>query len=139
MTAESAEFIDTNILIYAEDGGAGRKHRIAVDLVARLAGQGPGALSIQVLSEYYSAATRKLRMTSEEAEETIRDLSCWKIHRPAHADLLKAIGLQRRYKISWWDAMILNSAMESGAEILWSEDFGDGQRFGGIVVRNPFA
>ena len=134
----SAEFIDTNILIYAEDSGMGAKHQIAVDLLARLARLEIGALSTQVLAEYYSAATKKLHMTSEEAEETIRDLSCWKIHRPSHADIVNAIGLQRRYRLSWWDAMIVNSAIESGAEILWSEDLANAQEFGTLVVRNPF-
>jgi predicted nucleic acid-binding protein len=135
----SVEFIDTNILIYAEDSGMGTKHQVAVDLVARLASQDIGALSTQVLAEYYSAATKKLRMTSEEAEETIRDLSCWRIHRPSHADIVSAIGLQRRYRLSWWDAMIVCSAVESGAGILWSEDLCHGQEFGAVVVRNPFA
>jgi predicted nucleic acid-binding protein len=134
----TAEFIDTNILIYAEDRGMGTKHQIAVDLVARLARQDIGALSTQVLAEYYNAATKKLRMSSEEAEETIRDLSCWKIHRPSHADIVNAIALQRRYRLSWWDAMILNSAIESGAGILWSEDLSNGQEFGSLVIRNPF-
>lgn len=134
----TAEFIDTNILIYAEDSGMGTKHQIAVDLVARLARQDIGALSTQVLAEYYNAATKKLRMSSEEAEETIRDLSCWKIHRPSHADIVNAIALQRRYWLSWWDAMILNSAIESGAGILWSEDLGNRQEFGALVIRNPF-
>ena len=134
----TAEFIDTNILIYAEDSGMGAKHRISVDLIARLAREDTGALSTQVLAEYYSAATKKLHMTSEEAEETIRDLSCWKIHRPSHADLINAIGLQRRSQFSWWDAMIVNSAIESGAGILWSEDLGNGQKFGTLMVRNPY-
>jgi predicted nucleic acid-binding protein len=134
----TAEFIDTNILIYAEDSGMGAKHRIAVDLVATLARQDNGALSTQVLAEYYNAATKKLRMTSEEAEETIRDLSYWKIHRPSHADIVNAIGLQRHYRLAWWDAMIVNSAIESGAGILWSEDLSNGQEFGALVVRNPF-
>jgi predicted nucleic acid-binding protein len=134
----TAEFIDTNILIYAEDSGMGAKHQISVDLVARLAIQDAGALSTQVLAEYYNAATKKLQMTSEEAEETIRDLSCWRIHRPSHADILSAIGLQRRFRLSWWDAMIVNSAIESGAGILWSEDLGSGQEFGKLLVRNPF-
>ena len=134
----TAEFIDTNILIYAEDSGMGVKHQIAVDLVARLARQDTGSLSTQVLAEYYKAATKKLHMTSEEAEETIRDLSCWKIHRPSHADIIRAIGLQRRYRLSWWDAMIVNSALESAAGILWSEDLGNGQEFGALAVRNPF-
>jgi predicted nucleic acid-binding protein len=135
----TAEFIDTNILIYAEDSGMGAKHRISVDLVTRLARQDTGALSTQVLAEYYNAATKKLHMTSEEAEETIRDLSCWKIHRPSHADIINAIGVQRRFRLSWWDAMIVNSAIESGAGILWSEDLSNGQDFGTLAVRDPFA
>ena len=56
----SAEFIDTNVLIYAHDGGAGRKHSQAVELLVRLLEEGAGALSLQVLSEFYSAATGKL-------------------------------------------------------------------------------
>lgn len=78
----TVEFVDTNILIYAEDSGMGAKHRMAVDLLSRLASQDIGAISTQVLAEYYSAATRKLRMSSDEAEETIRDLASWTIHRP---------------------------------------------------------
>lgn len=139
MSSMIVEFIDTNILIYAEDSGMGIKHKIAVDLVARLANQNTGAISTQVLAEYFNSATKKLRMSSEDAEATIRDLSSWAIHRPSHASLLSAIALQRRHQLSWWDAMILNSAIESGAAILWSEDFNTGQNFGQIVVRNPFS
>jgi len=134
----TVEFIDTNVLIYAEDSGMGAKHQIAVDLVARLAREDVGALSTQVLAEYYNSATKKLHMASEEAEATIRDLSCWKIHRPSHTDIVNAVGLQRRYQLSWWDALIVNSAIESGAGVLWSEDLSNGQEFGTLVVRNPF-
>lgn len=116
----------------------GTKHKIAVELVARLAGQSNGAISTQVLAEYFNSATKKLRMSNEDAEATIRDLSSWTIHRPSHASLLGAIALQRRHQLSWWDAMILNSAIESGAAILWSEDFNNGQNFGQLVVQNPF-
>ena len=76
--------------------------------------------------------------TSEEAEETIRDLSFWKIHRPSHADIVNSIGLQRRCGPSWWDAIIVNSAIESGSGILWSEDLNHGQEFGSVMIRNPF-
>ncbi len=134
----NVEFIDTNILVYAEDGGAGEKHRLAVDLLWQLATDGSGALSIQVLAEFYNTATKKLGMTSEETEETVRDLAGWRIHRSSHADVVRAIGLQRRFRLSWWDAMIVNSAIESGAHILWSEDLSHGQAFGGMTVRNPF-
>ena len=92
----NVEFIDTNILIYAQDSGMGAKQRLAVDLVERLARQKNGALSTQVLAEFYNIATRKLRMSGDEAEETVRDLAGWKIHRPTHSDMVTAIGLQRR-------------------------------------------
>jgi predicted nucleic acid-binding protein len=82
--------------------------------------------------------TRKLGMTSAEAEAVIRDLGGWIIYRPAHADLLKAAQLERRYKLNWWDALILTSAIELGCAVLWTEDFSDGQRLGPITVRNPF-
>ena len=134
----SVEFVDANVLIYANDGGAGAKHVKAKDLVERLIEEGAGALSIQVLAEFYSVATRKLSRTSAEAEAVIRDLGGWTIHRPAHADLLKAAQLHRRYKLTWWDALILNSAIELGCSVLWTENFSDGRRFGPVTVRNPF-
>src|SRR5579864_8515220 len=134
----SVEFIDTNVLVYAHDRGAAAKHGRAVDLLAALFEDSRGALSIQVLSEFYAAATKKLGMKSEEAEEVISDLGAWTTHRPGHADLLKAARLHRRYKIAWWDALILNSAIELSCSILWTEDLADGQHYGPVVVRNPF-
>ncbi len=137
-TYMSVEFADTNILVYAHDGGAGTKHTRAVELLVRLFDEGTGAISVQVLAEFYSAATRKLRMKSEEAEDIIADLAGWNIHRIGPADLLRAARLQRRYKIAWWDALVIYSAIELGCELLWSEDLADGQRYEGVTVRNPF-
>ena len=134
----SVEFIDTNVLVYAHDGGAGAKHTRSVELLTRLLEEEIGALSTQVLSEFYSAATRKLGIKSEEAEEIVRDLGGWTIHRPGHDDLLKAMRLHRRHKIAWWDALIVGSAIELGCSVLWTEDLGDGQRYGSLTIQNPF-
>jgi predicted nucleic acid-binding protein len=134
----SVEFLDTNVLIYANDGGAGTKQDQSIKLVSRLAERTNGAVSVQVLAEFYSVATKKLRMSSEEAEEVISDLGVWTVHRPGHSDLLKASKLHRKYKISWWDALIVNSAIELGCSVLWTEDLNDGQQFGGVSVKNPF-
>jgi len=134
----SDEFVDTNILIYAHDGGAGEKRVRSVALVTRLAEEETGALSVQVLTEFYSAATRKLGMTGKDAEDIIADLRLWTIHRPGHADIVRSAQLQRRHKLAWWDALIVNSAMELGCSILWSEDLSDKRRFGSLTVRNPF-
>jgi predicted nucleic acid-binding protein len=135
----SVEFVDTNILVYAHEGGAGVKHGKAVDLITRLFEQQCGAVSIQVFTEFYVTATEKLGIKSEEAEEVIADLGSWTIHRPAHGDVLRACKLHRQYKVSWWDALIVNSALELGCDVLWSEDLATGQRYGTMAVRNPFA
>lgn len=135
----SVEFIDTNVLVYAHDRSAGSKHIAAVQLISRLFEQGEGALSVQVLSEFYSVAVGKLGMKSQHAEEAVADLGGWMIHRPSHEDVLRASRLFRRHKTGWWDAMLLNSAIELGCATLWSEDFQDGRRYGALTTRNPFA
>jgi len=134
----SVEFVDTNVLVYAHDGGTGVKNDRSVELLQRLSEDGSGALSIQVLGEFYVAATKKLGMASQEAEEVLADLGGWIIHRPAHADLLRAGRLHRRYVVSWWDAMILTSATELGCRLIWTEDLSDGRRYGPVTARNPF-
>ena len=134
----SVEFVDTNILIYAHDMSAGAKRSQSVELLKRLFDDGTGALSVQVLCEFYAAATAKLGMKPEKAEEILQDLEGWLLHRFSHADLLAASRLHRKHKLPWWDALIVQSATEMGCSLLWSEDFNDGQKFGALVVRNPF-
>jgi len=134
----NVEFIDTNVLVYAHDAKAGMKRVNSIELVRRLAKDNAGALSIQVLSEFYAASTRKLAMTSEEASEIVSDFGAWTIHSTAHSDLLRAAGLQHRYQISWWDALIVNSAIVLGCSVLWTEDLSHGQGYGSVMVRNPF-
>lgn len=134
----SVEFVDTNILIFAHDSSAGTKYQRAVELLTWLVEEGTGALSIQVLAEFYWAATRKLAMKSQDAEEVLNDLSGWTIHQPAHSDLMRASRLHRRYNVAWWDALVLNSAIQLGCSVLWSEDLGHGQHYDAVTVRNPF-
>lgn len=134
----NAEFVDTNIFVYAHDRSAQAKYESSVALLTRLFEDGNGALSVQVLSEFYAAATKKLGMPSEEAESVIRDLGAWNLHRPGQADLLRAAQLHREFKTSWWDALIIHSATELGCSVLWSEDLAHGRKYGSVTVRNPF-
>jgi len=135
----SVEFIDTNVLVYAHDGGAGVKHSKAVDLLTRLFEEQNGAISVQVLSEFYVVATRKLGMRAQEAESVVADMRSWTIHRPDLTDLIRTSQFHIRHKVGWWDSVIVNSAVQLGCDTLWSEDFSDGRRFGTITVRNPFS
>jgi predicted nucleic acid-binding protein len=135
----NAEFVDTNILVYAHDTAAGGKYYVAIELIERVTLEETAALSTQVLIELYSALTSKLRMTGEEAESILQRLEPWPIHQPAHADLIRASQIHRQHRISWWDALIINSAIELECTTLWSEDLNHGQQYGPVTVRNPFA
>jgi predicted nucleic acid-binding protein len=132
------EFVDTNILIYAFDRTAGKKRETAVALLARLWSDRIGCLSLQVLQEFYVTATKKLKMAPAEAYAQIDRFGKWTVHRPEVEDVLVAIQLHHEKKVSFWDAMILRSAMSSGCDLVWSEDLSDGQRWDGVTVRNPF-
>lgn len=134
------EFVDSNVLIYAHDVTAGRKHLIAKDILIRLWTGRNGCLSIQTLQEFVVNATRKVAqpISSEQAQEVITALSDWTVHSPEPADVVSALKRQARYKISFWDAMILESAVCLDCGLVWSEDLSSGQIYDGVEVRNPF-
>lgn len=138
MNSTKGEFIDTNILVYAHDLDAGPRHVRSVDLITRLSVERRGAISIQVLIEFYAAGTRKLGISAQEAEETIIGLRRWRVHALNAGDVLRAIALQRRFQIQWWDALIVNSAIQLECSVLWTEGLNDGQVYDGVRVRNPF-
>lgn len=137
---EPRQFVDTNVLVYAHDRSAGVKQERALDLLRELWRSRLGCMSIQVLQEFYVNITRKVPHTlrSEEAQRVVAALSSWHVHRPSAEEVLDAIVMERRYQISFWDAMILRSASALGCPIVWSEDLNAGQQYGKVEVRNPF-
>jgi predicted nucleic acid-binding protein len=136
----SAEFCDTNVLVYAYDRSAGVKAETAGRLLAQLWTSGEGALSIQVLQELFVTLTRKSAppLPASLVRGIISDLSAWQIIEPVAGDVLDAIDAAARWQVSFWDAMLLTTARKAQAETLWSEDLNDGQDYDGVVVRNPF-
>ena len=138
--SDNRSFVDTNILVYAYDETAGQKRDRARFLLAELWESGEGCLSVQVLQEFFVTVTRKVPkpLDAASAAAIIADLSHWRVHSPGADDVLSAIDSHRSQDISFWDAMILRSAMRSGCELVWSEDLSAGQRWDGVIVRNPF-
>ena len=134
------QFVDSNILVYAYDISQAEKHAQSKSLLLSLWESGLGCASIQVLQEFYVSVTRKSRfpLSQEQATQVIQDFSDWSIHRPGIKDVVAAIELHQRYQISFWDAMILQSARQSGCGILWSEDLSEGEIYAGVRVINPF-
>lgn len=137
---DTLQFIDTNVLVYAHDSSAGQKYVRAAKLLGQLWESGAGCLSVQVLQEFYVTITQKVAkpLSSEMATQIIGDLSAWQVHRPTVQDLLDAIHIQNRYKISFWDAMIVASALQLNCRTIWSEDLNAGQVYDQVQVRNPF-
>jgi predicted nucleic acid-binding protein len=142
MSVESQmdQFVDTNILVYAYDRSAGRKHAIAVQLLEQCWENGNGCLSIQVLQEFYVNVTRKIAspLDHQTARQIVADLVYWRLHIPVASDLLQAIDFHQTYRLSFWDAMVLQSAVRLGCKRLLSEDLSHGQIYGDVEVINPF-
>lgn len=136
----SAEFVDTNVLVYAHDNSAGSKREIARDLLKRLWQERTGRLSVQVLLEFFWTVTRKVAepLSPQKAAEIVDDLAGWDVYSPGPAEVMQAIRWATRHRLNIWDAMIVTAAIESGAETLWTEDLQDGRRFETAIVRNPF-
>lgn len=133
------EFVDANILVYAHDRGAGKKHDRALAVMRRLWENGQGALSTQVLQEFcVSLRCRSARpVTASEIKELIEDYTSWEIVTNNPPSILQALEIQDRYEISFWDALILQAAENCGASVLYSEDLSAGQKYGSVKVVNP--
>ncbi|HSO24685.1 MAG TPA: PIN domain-containing protein [Chondromyces sp.] len=134
-------FVDTNILVYAHDRDSGRRHELSKALVKELWEQRSGVLSTQVLQELYVNLRRKAARPLDvaTARQLVEDYLSWKVVVNDGAAVLRAIDLEERYSLSFWDALIIDAAHNAGATMVYSEDLGHGQRYGGIEVRNPFA
>ena len=141
MSGEPARaFVDSNVLVYAYDRTAAAKAAQAGALVEELWRTGAGALSIQVLQEFFVTVTKRLRerLPVSDARRTVASLGRWRTHEPKVADLLEAVDIQRDFQISFWDAMIIRSAACLGCDVLFTEDLNHGQVYRGVRVENPF-
>ena len=132
-------FFDTNILVYLFDGSAPAKQRRARELLGEHTRAGETLLSTQILQEFYVAATRKLAtpLDPSVAHEAVREFAVMPTVRVDIPLILSAIQLSQQQKLSFWDALIIRSAIEGGASTLYSEDLQHGQVFETVTVRNP--
>jgi predicted nucleic acid-binding protein len=133
-------FVDSNVLIYAHDLDEPRKRATAIQIFEDLWLSKTGALSMQVLQEFYSVATRKIRspLPRPIAREAIERLAPWCIE-TTPLEIAAAFRIEDSAKISFWDALIVAAALKSGAVEILSEDMNPGQTIAGIRIINPFA
>ena len=132
-------FVDTNILMYAHDTSAGAKHERARTLIEELWRDRSGVVSTQVLQELSVNLRRKAGrpLDVKATREIVADYLTWQVIVNRGESILEALDLEARYRISFWDALVLQAAQTSGAEVLYSEDLSDGQMYGAVRVVNP--
>jgi predicted nucleic acid-binding protein len=133
-------FVDTNILMYAHDTAAGKKHERAKGVVEELWRDRSGAVSTQVLQELSVNLRRKTARPpdAKTMRDIVMDYLAWHVVVNGGASILDALEIEERYKVSFWDALVIAAAEECGANVLYSEDLSDGQIYGSVRVVNPF-
>jgi predicted nucleic acid-binding protein len=134
-------FVDTNVLLYAHDVDAGRKHEVARGLLQELWTERAGLLSTQVLQEFYVNVTRKIRtpVSPAAARSVVNAYGAWCAPAIGVADIAAAFQIEDEARIGFWDALIVAVAARSGASRLLTEDLNAGQTIAGILIDNPFA
>ena len=133
-------FVDTNILVYSHDVDAEQKHQIAQNTLLELWKNRNGALSVQVLQEFYVTMTRKVLhpIPPNSVRNIIRDYFSWHIEINDLNSILIASRIGEDYKISFWDALIVAAALKAKADKILTEDLQAGQIIEGIPIENPF-
>jgi len=133
-------FVDTNVLVYAHDVDAGRKREVASSLLRQLWTDREGVLSTQVLQEFYVNVTRKIPtpVTRRNARDLLQAYAAWPVVVIDGLDIQAATEIEDRYRLAFWDALIVRAAIKTNAEVLLSEDLHPGARIRDLRVENPF-
>jgi predicted nucleic acid-binding protein len=134
-------FVDTNVLVYAEDRAQPDKHLAARRWLRELWMRRRGRLSTQVLNEFYVTVTRKLApaMPAGDARAEVRRFQRWQPWLVDHATVESAWAVESRFGLHFWDALMVASAQQQGCRWLLTEDLQHDEVFDTVRVVNPFA
>lgn len=135
-------FFDTNVLVYLFDQKAPKKRAMAQDLWDRACREAVPVISTQVLQEFFVTVTKTVKqgLSVSTAREAILQFS--EIAEVVAVSVPLIAAATRRVEVSgfsFWDGLIVESAIDCGARCLWTEDLQNGQAFGELVAVNPFS
>jgi predicted nucleic acid-binding protein len=131
--------LDTNLLVYAIDSASGLKHEAAKEIVLRAARR-DCLLTLQAISEFYAAVTRKGRMAPiDAAAQAVDWLSLFPSVAASASAVRTALGEATAGRASYWDALLVATAAEAGCVVILTEDLADGTSLAGVEIHNPFA
>lgn len=136
-------FIDTNIFVYAfldsEKNQEHAKHLKAVDFLQQFHSSSEVIISTQVLSEYYSALLKN-KISDNEIQDSVQQLGGVIVVAPlSKQTVFSSFVIRNRYQYSYWDSLILASALEHDCAVLYSEDMQHEQKIDNLTIINPFS
>jgi predicted nucleic acid-binding protein len=133
-------FVDTNVFVYAKQASERTKQPLAAQWLERLWDEQTGRTSVQVLNEYYTTLTRKIKppLPSADAWDDVKSLIAWNPQAMDIELLHRGRDIEQRYRLSWWDSLIVGAAQLQSCVLLLTEDLRDHSVYGTVTVRNPF-
>ncbi len=132
-------FLDSCILVNAQDAGSPDKQRKSREIITHLADSGDGVISTQVMQEFFVAATRKLGVEPLAAKGVLKTFAVFEIVQISSALIHEAIDCSILNQLSFWDSLILAAAASAGCSAVMSEDLKSSQTILGVKVQNPYA
>jgi len=130
-------FIDTNIIVYANDGKNTEKQDKAIKVITDLMKSNKGTISTQVLQEYAFVALNKLNQNHDVVLRQLKLPEVFEVIRQSPEIIRRAVEIMYLYKISFWDSSIISNAEYGNCSIIYSEDLNTGQYYSGIKIENP--
>ena len=131
-------FIDTNIIVYANDARDSEKQAKAVEIVTENMKLGTGVISTQVLQEYAHVALNKLSQRQDVILRQLLLLEELEVIQQSPPLIRRSVEIKTTYQISFWDACIISAAEHAKCNIILSEDLNNGQFYSGMALENPF-
>ncbi len=133
-------FVDTNILVYAHDLSAKDRYVKAFAVLEHLWEEQAGVISTQVLQEFYITVTRKIKspLKPAQARDIIINYLAWPVQVNDPQSAVRASEIEEKNGISFWDALIVDAAIQLNAKKIISEDLNSGQVIEGVLIENPF-
>ena len=134
-------FLDTNILVYQFDHSAPAKQKRAMELVGRSIREESAVISSQVVQEFMNVALNKFKrsLSTAELDAVMTDfLKPLCAHFPTPDFYDRALKLYAANGTSFYDALIVQAALDLNCKLLYSEDLQDGRQIDSLTIKNPF-
>ena len=137
-SSTASMFVDTNVFVYSQDRADPQKRKTAMELLQQLSSQGSLVISTQVLQEFACVAVKKLKLNIPETNTLIDELAKLPMLAIDPSTIKDAVTIHFAHSLSFFDSLILATAIRHGCSCVYSEDMADGQTIRGVRVINPF-